>query len=67
MADAGDTVGIAETLGGYASASRTEVVTEGQGVRFTRSDLFDLLADNIDLLQGIFSGLLRARAPRVAA
>ena len=24
-----------------------------------RSDLFDLLADNIDLLQGIFSGLLR--------
>jgi ATP/ADP translocase/HEAT repeat protein/CRP-like cAMP-binding protein len=66
-ADAGDTIGIAETLGGFAFASRAEVMKEGQGVRFTRSDLFDLLADNIDLLQGIFSGLLRARAPRVAA
>jgi AAA family ATP:ADP antiporter len=60
-ADAGDMVGVAETLGGLPSSIRAEVVAEGRGVRFMRSDLFDLLADNIDLLQGIFSGLLRAR------
>ena len=55
----GDAVGIYETLGGVAFPVRTEVTQEGQGLRFMRSDLFDLLADNIDLLQGIFSGLLR--------
>jgi AAA family ATP:ADP antiporter len=60
-ADAGDMVGVAETLGGLPSSIRAEVVVEGRGIRFMRSDLFDLLADNIDLLQGIFSGLLRAR------
>jgi hypothetical protein len=65
-ADAGDAIGIAETLGGFVSASRSEVVGEGRGLRFTRADLFDVLADNIDLLQGIFSGLLRARASGVA-
>jgi AAA family ATP:ADP antiporter len=61
VAKAGDMIGLAETLGGLPSAIRAEVVTEGRGLRFTRSDLFDVLADNIDLLQGIFSGLLRAR------
>ncbi len=60
-ADGGDIVGIAETLGGFPFTSRAEVVADGQGLRFTRSELFDVLADNIDLLQGIFSGLLRAR------
>jgi CRP-like cAMP-binding protein len=59
MAEAGDTIGIYETLGGVPLPVRAEVVRDGQGLRFIRSDLFDLLADNIDLLQGIFSGLLR--------
>ena len=57
----GDAVGIYETLGGVPFPVRTEVTQEGQGLRFMRSDLFDLLADNIDLLQGIFSGLLRVQ------
>jgi ATP:ADP antiporter, AAA family len=57
----GDAVGIYETLGGVPFPIRTEVTQEGQGLRFMRSDLFDLLADHIDLLQGIFSGLLRAQ------
>lgn len=61
IADAGDMIGLAETLGGLPSSLRAEVIAEGRGLRFTRSDLFDLLADHIDLLQGIFSGLLRAR------
>ncbi len=66
IADAGDVVGMAETLGGYARSVRAEVVAEGHGVLFLRSDLFDVLADNIELLQGIFSGLLRARVAPVA-
>ncbi len=59
-ADTGDAIGIYETLGGVPFPVRAEVIQEGQGLRFVRSDLFDLLADHIDLLQGIFSGLLRA-------
>ena len=60
-ADSGDLVGVAETLSGFQFANKTAVVADGTALRFTRADLFDLLADNIDLLQGIFSGLLRAR------
>jgi AAA family ATP:ADP antiporter len=57
----GDTLGIYETLGGVPLTSQVEVVERGAGLRFVRSDLFDVLADNVDLMQGIFSGLLRAR------
>ena len=59
-AEAGDAIGIYEALGGVPFPVRAEVAQEGQALRFIRSDLFDLLADHIDLLQGIFSGLLRA-------
>jgi CRP-like cAMP-binding protein len=59
-ADRGDAIGVYETLGGVPAPVRAEVTQDGQALRFVRSDLFDLLADNIDLLQGIFSGLLRA-------
>jgi hypothetical protein len=38
---------------------KVQVTTEGHALRFVRSDVFDLLADDIDLLQGIFSGLLK--------
>ena len=44
-----------------------EVVTEGQALRFLRSDVFDLLADDIGLLQGIFCGLLRSRRRSLVA
>jgi CRP-like cAMP-binding protein len=66
-ANSGDMVGVAETLGGMPFSSRAEVVTEGRGLRFGRAELFDVLADNIELLQGIFSGLLRARTTKVHA
>jgi CRP-like cAMP-binding protein len=66
IADAGDMIGLAETLGGLPSSLRAEVVTEGRALRFTRGDIFDVLADHIDLLQGIFSGLLRARNTEAA-
>jgi ATP:ADP antiporter, AAA family len=64
-AEAGDAIGIYETLGGVPFPVKAEVVTAGQALRFARSDVFDLLADDINLLQGIFSGLLHA--PKSAA
>jgi CRP-like cAMP-binding protein len=55
----GDIIGIYETLGGVSLHVRSEVVTAGQGLRLMRSEVLDLLADDIGLLRGIFSGLLR--------
>jgi len=66
-AEAGDTIGIYETLGGMRFPVKVEVTTTGQALRFTRSEVFDLLADDTDLLQGIFSGLLRAPKAEMAA
>jgi HEAT repeat protein/CRP-like cAMP-binding protein len=66
VADPGDLIGLAETFGGLSVSLHGEVVRVGQALRFARSDLFDVLADHTDLVQGIFSGLLRARAPQVA-
>ncbi len=64
-AEAGDAAGIYETLGGVPFPVRAEVIREGKALRIRRSDIFDLLADDINLLQGIFSGLLRA--PKASA
>jgi len=64
VAESGDAVGIYETLGGAHFPVRAEVIRAGQGLRFVRSDLFDLLANNIDLLQG---DLLRVAAGPQAA
>jgi hypothetical protein len=58
-ASAGDVVGIYETLGGVTLPVRAEVVTPGHGLRFIRSEVIDVLADDIGLLRSIFSGLLR--------
>ena len=33
---------------------------DGQALRLDHDELFDVLADHIDLLQGLFSGLLQA-------
>jgi len=66
-AEAGDAIGIYETLGGMRFPVKVEVATTGQALRFTRSEVFDLLADDTDLLQGIFSGLLRAPKAEMAA
>ena len=59
--DAGDTVGIYEALAGVPAGARVTVTKSGTALRIDRRELFDLLADNIDLLQGLFSGLLRAQ------
>jgi ATP:ADP antiporter, AAA family len=60
-AEAGDVVGLYETLAGVAFPGRTEVMAEGQGLRFVGPEVLDVLADDIGLLRGIFSALLRTR------
>ena len=59
---AGDAVGVYETLGGLeAGGWRGHVTRAGVTLRIEREGLFDLLADQIDLLQGLFSALQRTR------
>jgi AAA family ATP:ADP antiporter len=58
-ANPGDSVGVYETLAGVAAGATVKVTGRGRALRIDRRELFDLLADNIDLLQGLFSALLR--------
>jgi len=63
----GDIVGTYETLGGEQMGWRTRTVEPGSVLRIDRDELFDVLADNVDLLQGIFSALVRESSPVSAA
>ena len=69
VADSGDVVGIYEALSGRFMTSQGKVVTAGNTLRIDPGELFELMADNIPLLQGLFSGLLHASStpPREAA
>ena len=60
-ADSGDLVGMYETLSGTPLDATVTALGDGMALKCVRADIFDLLADNTDLLQGIFSGLLRAK------
>jgi CRP-like cAMP-binding protein len=57
--DEGDVVGLYETLAGLPAGVKVTVTRSGSALRIDRDALFDLLADNIDLLQGLFSALLK--------
>ena len=62
-AGAGDCTGVYETLGGLdATGWRGHVTRGGLALRVEREALFDLLADHIDLLQGLFGALQRQTA-----
>jgi CRP-like cAMP-binding protein len=56
----GATIGIAETLAGVSLGRRATVSQPGHALRIDRSELLDVVEDHVDLLQGIFSGLLRS-------
>ncbi len=60
IAESGDVVGMYEALGGRYMTSAGRVTVAGEVLRIDRAELFELMADNIPLLQGIFSGLLHA-------
>ena len=59
MAGAGDLIGMYETLGGSPFDATVTVTAAGMALRLDRDELFELLADHTDLLQGIFSALMR--------
>jgi CRP-like cAMP-binding protein len=56
----GDAIGIYETLADQPAEATVRVSQGGIAVRIDGRDLFDLLADHVDLLQGLFSALLRS-------
>ena len=59
----GDCAGIYETLGGLETTGwRGHVTRGGVALRLDREALFDVLADHVDLLQGLFSALQRQGA-----
>jgi CRP-like cAMP-binding protein/HEAT repeat protein len=60
----GATVGVAETLAGVSPRGRATVVRPGHALRLDREELFGVLADHVDLLQGVFSGVLNANPRR---
>jgi CRP-like cAMP-binding protein len=58
---AGDVVSIEETLGGRSMSWRGRVVREGRALKVERDPLFEVLADRMDLLQGLFRSLFQTR------
>ncbi|HJU43190.1 MAG TPA: Npt1/Npt2 family nucleotide transporter [Vicinamibacterales bacterium] len=58
-ANEGDVIGMYETLAGVRIDARVSAETESHVLRLDRAALFELLADHTDLLQGVFSMLLR--------
>jgi AAA family ATP:ADP antiporter len=66
-ADTGDVIGMYETLAGLPIDASVTTITQTHILRLDRGLLFELLADHTDLLQGIFSILLRAAASRPPA
>jgi hypothetical protein len=60
-ASAGATIGVADTLAGTASGWRATVTKDGRALRLDRDELFSVLADHVDLMQGLFAGVLALR------
>jgi len=66
-ADTGDVIGMYETLAGVPIDATVTAETKAHFLRVDRAGLFELLADHTELLQGVFSILLRAAASRPPA
>lgn len=66
-ATAGDLIGLYETLAGLRFDAAVTAVNEAKVLRIDRGSLFELLADHTDLLQSVFSILLRSASARAAA
>jgi CRP-like cAMP-binding protein len=64
----GDTIGVYDTLSGAeTTAWRVHVTRGGFALRVDREALFDVLADRIELLQAMFSAVLRRQNATVNA
>jgi CRP-like cAMP-binding protein len=60
----GGMIGMAETLAGLPVTCRARVDDAGHALRLDQESLFEVLADHVDLVQGLFSGVLRASLRR---
>jgi HEAT repeat protein/CRP-like cAMP-binding protein len=65
VATAGDVIGVSTALSGQMAAFRVEGLTDGAAIYFLRTEIFELLADHIDLLQAIYAGLLASQSHAV--
>jgi AAA family ATP:ADP antiporter len=54
----GRTIGVADTLAGMSPRHRATVSRAGHALRLDHDELFDVLSDHVDLLQGVFSGVI---------
>ena len=63
----GTTFGVAETLAGAGSGWRATVTRTGRALRLQRDDLFAVLTDYVDLMQGVFSQAMALRRVSVTA
>ena len=63
--NAGDAIGVYETLAGVPLGRQARVVREGLALKIDREALFDLLAHRPMLTQEIFGALFRARSSEV--
>jgi len=61
LASAGAMFGVADTLAGTPSGWRAVVTGNGRALRLDRDDLFGVMADNVDLMQSLFTEVLRLR------
>jgi CRP-like cAMP-binding protein len=63
-ADSGDTIGVYQALSAKPLGATLSPDGEGTALRFTRTDFFDVLADETALMQSVFAGLLKAAERR---
>jgi hypothetical protein len=61
LASAGATFGVADTLAGTPSGWKAVVTAKGSALRLDRDDLFGVMADHVDLMQNLFTEVLRLR------
>jgi CRP-like cAMP-binding protein len=67
VVDPGDCLGIDETLAGSVFPVPVRAVSAGKMLQLDRESLFDLLADRMDLLQGLFGAVFSERQGRTDA
>jgi CRP-like cAMP-binding protein len=66
-ADAGDAVGIYETLAGVAIGRKAVASTQGAALRIDADDLFDVVGQRPLLMSSLFAALMGARSEAPAA
>ncbi|HLE69129.1 MAG TPA: cyclic nucleotide-binding domain-containing protein [Vicinamibacteria bacterium] len=59
--ESGACIGVRETLAGVSFLDTARVVAPGRALQIDREPLFDLLADRMDLLQGVFSAVFHSK------